>query len=102
MNRILTTHAGRLDGPPALRALLKASRSGAVDMEKAAVLVPAAIGDLVRRQKEAGLDIVGDGELGQLGYGMSYYGKRLSGMVARNVAPCEPRLMSLHTNAPIA
>jgi len=97
IDRILTTHAGRLDGPPELRALLKASRSGPVDMDRAAAIVPAALEDLVRRQKATGIDIVGDGELGKLGYNLSYYGKRLTGLTARKVAEGEPGWMSLNT-----
>jgi 5-methyltetrahydropteroyltriglutamate--homocysteine methyltransferase len=97
INRILTTHAGRLDGPPELRALLKAARSGVVDMDKAAAIVPTAIDDLVKRQKDTGIDIVGDGELGKLGYGLFYYGRRLAGLTARKVAEGEPGWMSLNT-----
>jgi 5-methyltetrahydropteroyltriglutamate--homocysteine methyltransferase len=97
IDRILTTHAGRLDGPPDLRALLKEARSGAVDMDKASAIVPAAMKELVRRQKDIGLDIVGDGELGKLGYGLSYYGTRLRGLSARKGAAGEPGWMSLNT-----
>jgi len=98
VDRILTTHAGRLDGPPELRALLKAARAGHVDAARALPLVPGAIRDLVQQQKDAGLDIVGDGEVSKLGYGMAYYGKRLGGMTSRKVAPGEPGWMSMHTN----
>jgi 5-methyltetrahydropteroyltriglutamate--homocysteine methyltransferase len=66
-------------------------------MDKAAAIVPAVLDDLVRRQKDAGIDIVGDGELGKLGYGLSYYGKRLSGLVNRKVTEGEPGWMSLKT-----
>src|SRR3954462_6255772 len=65
-NRILTTHAGRLDGPPELRSLLKAARSGNADPAAASAIIPTALVNLVRRQQDAGIDIVGDGELGKL------------------------------------
>jgi 5-methyltetrahydropteroyltriglutamate--homocysteine methyltransferase len=97
IDRILTTHAGRLDGPPELRALLYSARTDAVDLERAASLVPGAMLDLVRRQKDTGVDIVGDGELGKLGFGLGYYGKRLTGLSARKLAPGEPGWMSLDT-----
>jgi 5-methyltetrahydropteroyltriglutamate--homocysteine methyltransferase len=97
IDRILTTHAGRLDGPPDLQAMLRASRSGPVDMEKAARIIPGALNDLVQRQKTTGIDIVGDGELGKLGYNLSYYGKRLTGLTSRKVKEGEPGWMSLET-----
>jgi 5-methyltetrahydropteroyltriglutamate--homocysteine methyltransferase len=95
--RILTTHAGRLDGPPELQAMLRASRAAPVDMDKAAAIIPGALNDLVRRQKDTGIDIVGDGELGKLGYNLSYYGKRLTGLTTRKVAEGESGWMSLNT-----
>ena len=95
--RILTTHAGRLDGPPELRALLRASRSGAVDVDAAAAILPGAVREIVYRQKDTGLDIVGDGELGRLGYGLSYYGRRLTGLTSRHVREGEPGWMSQRT-----
>jgi 5-methyltetrahydropteroyltriglutamate--homocysteine methyltransferase len=95
--RILTTHAGRLDGPPELHALIWAARTNPVDMEKAESLVPGAMIDLVRREKATGVDIVSDGELGKLGFGLGYYGKRLAGLSSRAIAPGEPGWMSLNT-----
>jgi 5-methyltetrahydropteroyltriglutamate--homocysteine methyltransferase len=96
-HRILTTHAGRLDGSPELAALLRAARGGPIDIDKAAALVPAAITDIVRRQKETGVDVVSDGELGKLGFGLGYYGKRLTGLGSRKIKEGEPGWMSLHT-----
>jgi 5-methyltetrahydropteroyltriglutamate--homocysteine methyltransferase len=95
--RILTTHAGRLDGPPELRGLLFAARTEPVDLDKASAIVPGAMIDLVRRQKDTGIDIVSDGELGKLGFGLAYYGKRLSGLTTRAIAPGETGWMSLNT-----
>ena len=96
-DRILTTHAGRLDGPPELRALVWGARTSAVDLEKATSLVPDAMSDLVRRQRNTGVDIVSDGELGKLGFGLGYYGKRLTGLSARPLQPGEAGWMSLNT-----
>jgi 5-methyltetrahydropteroyltriglutamate--homocysteine methyltransferase len=60
-NRILTTHVGSLPRPDELMALYR-------DDVPDATLQPrlrAAIGDVVRRQTEAGIDIVNDGEFGK-------------------------------------
>jgi 5-methyltetrahydropteroyltriglutamate--homocysteine methyltransferase len=96
-DRILTTHVGRLDGPPELRALLRNARTFDLDEAKAAPLIPAAMSDLVRRQKETGIDIVSDGELGKLGFGLAYYGRRFSGLSSRAIAEGESGWMSLNT-----
>src|ERR1044072_10034490 len=42
INRILTTHAGRLDGPPELSDMLRLSRAAPLDPQKAAATVPPA------------------------------------------------------------
>jgi 5-methyltetrahydropteroyltriglutamate--homocysteine methyltransferase len=96
-DRILTTHAGRLDGPPELAAMLRLARGTPVDPEKAAAIVPGAIRDLVKRQVDTGIDIVGDGELGKLGFNLLYYGKRFTGLTSRKVKEGDPGWMSLHT-----
>ncbi len=97
IDRILTTHAGRLDGPPELAALIRAARGAPIDTDKAAALVPSAIVDIVKRQKDTGIDIVGDGELGKLGFNLAYYGKRLTGLTSRKVKEGEAGWMSLRT-----
>jgi 5-methyltetrahydropteroyltriglutamate--homocysteine methyltransferase len=98
-NRILTTHAGRLDGPPELRDMGAASmRSGApLDAAALGAKLPGAIEWVVREQAKAGVDVVSDGEVGRLGFGLGYYGKRLSGLTSRAVSPDEPAFMSLRT-----
>jgi 5-methyltetrahydropteroyltriglutamate--homocysteine methyltransferase len=97
-DRILTTHAGRLDGPPKLRAMLETSRTGGeLDMDLLAATLPNAMLDIVRRQVETGIDIVGDGELGRLGYGLAYYGRRLTGLTKRTVREGEAGWMAQTT-----
>jgi 5-methyltetrahydropteroyltriglutamate--homocysteine methyltransferase len=98
-DRILTTHAGRLDGPPELRALMADSMRSGASFDAAALgsKLQSAIAWVLRRQAEAGVDIVSDGELGKLGFGLGYYGPRLTGLTARNVSPGEPAFMSLRT-----
>jgi 5-methyltetrahydropteroyltriglutamate--homocysteine methyltransferase len=53
--------------------------------------------DVIRRQAEAGIDVICDGEVGKVGFGLAYYGRRLSGLMARAVRPGEPGWMSLNT-----
>ena len=38
-----------------------------------------------------------NGEVGAIGFGISHYGKRLTGLSARKVTPDDPAWMSLHT-----
>jgi 5-methyltetrahydropteroyltriglutamate--homocysteine methyltransferase len=97
-DRILTTHAGRLDGPPDCRELMTAMMSGQpVDLDAIRPKVHDGIVDVLRRQAAAGVDIVSDGELGKIGFGLGYYGSRLSGLSARGLAPGEAGFMSLHS-----
>jgi 5-methyltetrahydropteroyltriglutamate--homocysteine methyltransferase len=64
-DRILTTHIGSLPRPPELTAMLEAQVAGGpVDPDKFRETVAAAVADTVRRQAEAGLDYVSDGEMG--------------------------------------
>jgi 5-methyltetrahydropteroyltriglutamate--homocysteine methyltransferase len=98
-HRILTTHAGRLDGPPEWRELTGSVRSaqaaGAAALE---AKLPKALVDVIHRQVDAGVDIISDGEVGKVGYGLEYYGTRLSGLAARPIKEGEPGWMALATN----
>ena len=97
-NRILTTHVGRLDGPPEMGELVATfRRGGAVDTTALAALAPAATAFVIRKQREAGIDVISNGEVGSIGFGMAHYGKRLSGLTARKVSPGDPAWMSLQT-----
>ena len=61
--RILTTHVGSLPRPPDLLALILAKEQGApFDAELYASQVKSAIAEVVKKQAEAGIDIVADGE----------------------------------------
>src|SRR5580698_7860591 len=61
-NRILTTHTGSLPRPPALVELYVRKAAGeAVDAELAAA-GHAAMEDVVRKQRDAGIDIGNNGE----------------------------------------
>jgi 5-methyltetrahydropteroyltriglutamate--homocysteine methyltransferase len=68
---MLTTHVGSLARPDALIPILRAKDRGQpYDTETYAKLVREAVGDVVRKQTEAGIDIVTDGEQGKA----SFYG----------------------------
>ena len=97
-DRILTTHAGRLDGPPDLRDAAMAIQSGrSSDLQSVLPKVRTAMTGIVRQQADAGIDIISDGEIGKIGFGMAYYGRRLTGLTARKVSPGEPGWMALAT-----
>jgi 5-methyltetrahydropteroyltriglutamate--homocysteine methyltransferase len=69
--RILTTHLGSLARSDSLIPLLRLREQGEpYDREELAKLVREAVTDVVRKQVEAGIDIVTDGEQGK----SSFYG----------------------------
>jgi len=79
-DRILTTHVGSLPRPDDLRALiLKKQQGEAIDEAAFAARVKTAVADVVRRQTEAGIDIVADGEMGRIGF-IPYVNERLQGI----------------------
>jgi 5-methyltetrahydropteroyltriglutamate--homocysteine methyltransferase len=78
-DRIRTTHVGSLPRPADLLALINASDRGEpVDEAALAATVESAVHDQVRRQAEAGIDIVSDGEMSKIGYA-TYIRHRMSG-----------------------
>jgi 5-methyltetrahydropteroyltriglutamate--homocysteine methyltransferase len=96
--RILTTHAGRLDGPPEYRKLMQGLMSGqTTDTTALKSKTREAIVDVLRKQVECGIDIVSDGELGKTGFGIGYYGKRMSGLSTRPLKPGETAWMTTQT-----
>jgi 5-methyltetrahydropteroyltriglutamate--homocysteine methyltransferase len=79
-DRILTTHAGSLPRPEDLRAMILKKQVGeAIDEAAFAARVQSAVGEIVRRQEEAGIDIVADGEMGRIGF-IPYVNERLAGI----------------------
>ena len=78
-DRILTTHTGSLPRPRDLTVMLEALDAGtAPDPAAFDARVRGAVADIVRRQMEAGVDIVNDGEQGKVGYS-TYVRHRLTG-----------------------
>jgi 5-methyltetrahydropteroyltriglutamate--homocysteine methyltransferase len=89
-DRILTTHAGRLDGPRDLREMTFSFMSGrGPDISTVMARVQSGIIETIRRQADAGIDVISDGELGKIGFGFPYYGRRLSGLGTRKMNPGE-------------
>src|SRR5215470_9866040 len=86
-DRILTTHVGSLARPDALIPLLRArDRGQPYDRETYAKLVREAVTDVIRRQVDAGIDVVADGEQGK----ESFYGyvvERFNGFERKPAAP---------------
>lgn len=96
--RILTTHAGRLEGPPEFTKLTGTVRDRRdADPEAIEPRLREAIVYVLEKQAEAGIDIVSNGELSRYGYGLSYYGRRLSGLSSRKVKEGEPAWMAQRT-----
>ena len=78
-NRILTTHVGSLPRPADLLEMNNAKASGRpVDQQTWTARVKTAIEEVVRLQRESGVDIVNDGELSKSSWS-SYVNERLSG-----------------------
>ncbi len=97
-DRILTTHAGRLDGPRDLREMTFGFMSGrGPDLATVMARVQSGITETIRRQADAGIDIISDGELGKIGFGYPYYSRRLSGLGTRKVNPGEIAWMGGNT-----
>jgi 5-methyltetrahydropteroyltriglutamate--homocysteine methyltransferase len=97
-DRILTTHAGRLDGPRDLREMTLNFMSGrGPDLATVMARVQSGITETIRKQADAGIDIISDGELGKIGFGIAYYGRRLSGLGTRKLNPGETGWMGGHS-----
>jgi 5-methyltetrahydropteroyltriglutamate--homocysteine methyltransferase len=78
-NRILTTHVGSLPRPADVCELLLAKERGAaVDPAAFEASMRTAVETVVRRQRDAGIDIVNDGEMSKPGYA-TYIKDRLTG-----------------------
>jgi len=81
-DRILTTHAGRLN-----------------DQRRSKGLSPEdEMREIVKRQLDLGIDIISDGEVNKVGgMGFGYYGKRMGGLSVRKTEPGEVFMMSQNT-----
>src|SRR6202050_5273923 len=79
IKKILTTHTGSLPRPEDLLALLRAKEDGTLsDRAEFDSAVRDAVAETVRKQVEAGVDVINDGEMSKPGYS-TYVKDRLSG-----------------------
>jgi 5-methyltetrahydropteroyltriglutamate--homocysteine methyltransferase len=78
-DRILTTHVGSLPRPQHLVDLLFAQdRGDAIDETLLDGILQTSVNEIVRRQRDAGVDIVSDGEMSKISYA-TYIRHRLTG-----------------------
>jgi 5-methyltetrahydropteroyltriglutamate--homocysteine methyltransferase len=79
MTRILTTHVGSLPRPDDLIRTMFAKQEGVpVDPVALEAETRAAVAEIVRKQADAGVDVVSDGEMGKPSY-VTYITDRLAG-----------------------
>src|SRR3954453_23874990 len=77
--RFLTTHTGSLPRPDDLIRMMYAKEEGVpVDRDALAGRVRTAVAEVVRKQADAGVDLVNDGELSKPSYA-TYIKDRLNG-----------------------
>jgi 5-methyltetrahydropteroyltriglutamate--homocysteine methyltransferase len=82
--RILSTHVGSLIRPPQLLEFLRKKRNRAAYDENAyARCLAKSVAEAVRRQAQAGIDVVSDGEFGKSISWSQYVLERLSGFESR-------------------
>jgi 5-methyltetrahydropteroyltriglutamate--homocysteine methyltransferase len=84
-DRILTTHAGSLPRPPDLLDLVQSGGIKAFDQGANAERLREAVGEIVDRQVELGIDVIDDGEFGKPSF-VSYINERLGGYEVDKVA----------------
>jgi 5-methyltetrahydropteroyltriglutamate--homocysteine methyltransferase len=85
-DRILTTHPGRLPNPDNYADVMDAHRGG--DQRRFDDLTSGAIQDMIRRQRQIGLDILSDGEFWKI-RDQGWYDARCSGVLVRPLKPGE-------------
>lgn len=85
-DRILTTHVGSLPRPAELVEVLNRQLEGQdIEPARLAALSAQAVGDIVARQVDAGIDVVSDGEMAKISYA-HYVKHRLNGVGSRGEA----------------
>jgi 5-methyltetrahydropteroyltriglutamate--homocysteine methyltransferase len=86
-DRILTTHVGSLPRPQdVVDVLFAQDRGDAIDQAQFDQVVGNAVKDTVRKQVEAGLDIIDDGEMSKISYA-TYIRHRLTGFEGDSSRP---------------
>jgi 5-methyltetrahydropteroyltriglutamate--homocysteine methyltransferase len=83
-DRIMTTHAGSLPRPSGLADMIWARMDGQeVDDAELDKSIDAAVDEVVAKQREAGIDIVSDGEMSKTGFS-TYVNERFTGFDGRS------------------
>jgi len=78
-SRILTSHAGSLPRPQDLLDMNRAKQSGrTIDEAARTARIKSAVPEVVKRQVEAGVDVINDGEYGKTNF-LNYVQERLGG-----------------------
>jgi 5-methyltetrahydropteroyltriglutamate--homocysteine methyltransferase len=78
VDRILTTHTGRLERPDAITEAMEQHPDGRPTDAAFSAELAKAVADVVSQQVEAGVDVVNDGEFGKLSWNV-YLNGRLAG-----------------------
>lgn len=87
VDRILTTHVGSLPRPDGLIELMFAKSEGKdVDEHLLEETTQAAVIGVVQQQKDAGIDVMSDGEMSKASYA-TYITERLAGFAGTSVLP---------------
>jgi 5-methyltetrahydropteroyltriglutamate--homocysteine methyltransferase len=87
-SRILTTHVGSIIRPLKLTEAIQARQAGqGVDDANYERTLKDSVADVVKRQSQAGIDVVNDGEFGKSTSWSLYILKRLSGFETRDAPP---------------
>src|SRR5947208_6372619 len=91
IDAILTTHTGSLPRPDDLVEMLYAAESSnSMDTKALHKRVRSAVSESVAQQRQAGLDIVNDGEMSKVSYS-TYVNARLTGFEGHVHVPRRPR-----------
>src|SRR5262245_35012953 len=92
---ILTTHVGSIPRPDSIREVRRARVNGqSVDEHELAARVQKAVTDVVRQQKECGIDVVSDGEMSKTSF-IAYTDERLTGFTP--MKPDDPKVPASNT-----
>ena len=83
-DRILTTHAGSLPRPRDLLDMVRTrARGERIDEDAFQTRLRLAVGEIVRKQAELGIDVVDDGEFGKPSF-VTYVRERLGGLTRQD------------------
>jgi 5-methyltetrahydropteroyltriglutamate--homocysteine methyltransferase len=83
-DRVLTTHTGSLPRPRDLLEMVRSrARGERVDEDAFQTRLRLAVGEIVRRQAELGIDVVDDGEFGKPSF-VTYVRERLGGLTRQD------------------